>query len=80
MNPQDWDLGFKAGIWASRMICGSGEGPRRRKRRKKIPLCESISHPFRAATLLPFNFKQNLLRQGMGTTDHLTLCDYLDIP
>ena len=51
-------------------------GQRRRRRRKKIPhMCESIGHwPLRGrCPAPPLNFQHNLLRQGTGTADHLTL-------
>ena len=38
-GPHDWDLGLKAGIWASRLRYGPGGGgvQRRRRRRRKFP-------------------------------------------
>ena len=42
-EPQDWDLGLKAGIWASRLRYGpggwGGGRRRRRRRRRKSPIC-----------------------------------------
>ena len=49
-GPQDWDLGFKAGIWASRLRYGPGGGggimekEEEKEVEEKIPLCESIGH------------------------------------
>ena len=36
-EPQDWDLGLKAGIWASRLRYGPGgwEGGTKKKEKKK---------------------------------------------
>ena len=33
--------------------------------------------PLGPLTCIPLNFKHNILRQGTGTADHLTLCNYL---
>ena len=60
-GPQDWDLGFEAGIWALRLSNRPGgwwEGGRRRRRRrrrrKKFPCVKAlVIDPFRAAALLP---------------------------
>ena len=64
--PLSRDLGVKTGIWASRLGYGSpggdigwGEGG--------CGEAEKISH------MLPLNFNHNLLKQGTGTADHLTL-------
>ena len=70
-------MGLEAGVGA--MSLGSksegrgGEEGRRRRRRKKAPICvkEQVINPFGAAALLPFKFYHNLLRQGMGTADHV---------
>ena len=44
-GPQDWDLGLKAGIWASRLSYGPGSGGwGTEKEEEKIPLCGSIGH------------------------------------
>ena len=76
-----WDLGLKAGIWASRLEFGpqdwdlrgvdGGEGGEG----KISPMCESIGHrPLRGRCPAPsLNFKHNQLRQGTDTADHLTL-------
>ena len=42
-GPQDWDLGLKAGIWASRLKYGPGGGGGTEEE-EEIPLCESIDH------------------------------------
>ena len=55
-GPQDWDLGLKTGIWASRLgFVGGGMEEEEDKEKEKIPhMCESIDHdPFWAAALLP---------------------------
>ena len=47
-----------------------------KKRKEKFRhMCESIGHrPLRGRCPAPsLNFKHNLLRQGTGTADHLTL-------
>ena len=63
---QDWDLGLKAGIWALRLRYGprgwGGGGGQRKRRRMR-----------RRRRKFPFNFYPNLLKQGTGTADHLTL-------
>ena len=53
-EPQDWDLGLQAGIWASRLRYGPGgwgeaggaeEEEKEEKKEEKIPhMCESIGH------------------------------------
>ena len=47
-GPQDWDLGLKAGTWASRLRYGPGGGggseKEKEEEKEKIPLCESIGH------------------------------------
>ena len=45
------------------------------KEEEKIPhMCESIGHrPFWGRCPAPINFNNNLLGQGTGTADHLTL-------
>ena len=75
--PPGWDLGLQVGIWATRQELGLGfksKGGRTEKKdekekEEKIPhICESIGHrPLRG------NFNHNLLKQGTGTADHLTL-------
>ena len=49
-GPQDWDLGLKIGIWASRLGFEGGT-EKEEKKKEKIPhMCESIGHrPLRAA-------------------------------
>ena len=89
--PQEWDLGLKDRIWTLRLgfrpqdwdfslIVGFGWGGRRRRRRRrrKFPMCESISHPPLRGRC-PAPFKHNLLRQGTGTAEHLTLLRLLYI-
>ena len=38
-GPQDWDMGLKTGIWASRLGFEGGKRRRRRRRRRKFPIC-----------------------------------------
>ena len=73
-----WDLGLEAGIWASRLGFESGrEGTDGGEGGggEISPMCESIGHrPLRGRCPAPsLNFNHNLLRQGTGTADHLTL-------
>ena len=52
LGPQDWDLGLKAGIWASTLRYGPGglqeggaEEKEEKEKEEKIPhVCESIGH------------------------------------
>ena len=49
-GPQDWDLGLKAGIWASRLRYGpggGGAGRRRRRRRRRRKEFEDFLDPIR---------------------------------
>ena len=63
IGPQGWDLGLEAGIWALSLGSESeGRGMKRRRGRRR-----------RRRKKSPFKFYHNLLRQGTGTGDHLTL-------
>jgi len=43
--PFDWDMGLKAGIWASRLGFEGGTEKKEKKEGKKIPhMCENIGH------------------------------------
>ena len=72
-------MGLEAEIWALSLGSeserrGTEEMEKARKRKKSpISVKEKVIDPFGAAALLPINFYHNLLRQGMGTADHLTL-------
>ena len=80
-EPQDWDLGLKAGIWASRQRYGPGGwgGVSTEKEEKKekeiIPLCDSLGHwPLQVCCPAPsLNYNHNQLKQGTSTTDQLML-------
>ena len=68
-GPQDWDL--RGGMEKKKK-----QEKEEEEEKEKIPhLFESIGHrPFRGrCPCSPLNFKHNLLRQGTGTADHLTL-------
>ena len=54
-----------------------------KKEEEKIPhMCESIGHrPLRGRwPAPPLNFNHNLLKQGTGTADHLTLLRLFLLP
>ena len=81
-------MDLKTGIWASRLGYGPGgwgeggaEEKKEEKEKEKTPhMCESIGHrPLRATVMLPPQLQPNLLRQGMGTADHLTLLRLLPL-
>ena len=53
---------------------GEGGTGEKEKEKVKIPLVRhKSSTPWGQLPSSPFNFKHNLLRQGTGTADHLTL-------
>ena len=67
---RDWDLGLGTRIWASKLGGGADGGGGENflyvwKHRS--------STPSGLLPCFPFNFKHNLLGQGTGTADHLTL-------
>ena len=64
-------LRYEPGGWGR----GVRRRRRRRRRRKNFPICESIGHrPLRGCCPAPpLNYNHNLLKQGTGTADHLTL-------
>ena len=77
-------MGLKAGIWALRLRygpggCGKGgveEEKEKEEEEEKSPhICESIGHrPLRGRCPAPsLNFKHNILKQGTGTANRLTL-------
>ena len=70
-------MGLITGIWASRLAFEGGwkKEKEKEKEKDKIPhMCESIGHrPLRGRCPAPLNFNHNLLKQGTGTADHLTL-------
>ena len=78
-EPLCWDLGIEAGIWASRLGFEGGmeeEEKEEKEEEEKIPhMCESIGHrPLRGCCPAPsLSLNHNLLGQGTGTADHLTL-------
>ena len=75
-GPREWDLGLGTGIWASRR----GAGGRTEEEEKIRHMFESIGHrPLRSHCPAPPNFNHNLLKQGMGTVDHLTLLRLFNI-
>ena len=53
---------------------GAG-GMEEEEKKEKIPLCESIAHrPLQGLCPAPsLNYNHNLLKQGTGAVDHLTL-------
>ena len=68
-GPRGWDMGLEAEIWASRLGgggCGGGENSPYVWEQKSL----TPSGPLPCS---PLNFNHNLLRQGTGTADHLTL-------
>ena len=71
-------MGLQAEIWAwwlGEGVCGEGGGGGEnspvRKHRSSIP--------FGPLPCIPLNFNHNLLRQGVGTADHLTLLRLLSM-
>ena len=81
-EPKDRDLGLEAGIWAWRLRYGPGGGggtekeEEKEEEEEKIPLMnKNMGHRtlWGRCPTPSLNINHNLLRQGKGTADHLTL-------
>ena len=67
-------MGLEAQIWA-RKLRGGGYEEEGGEEEGDDPICVKayVIDPFGAAALLPLIFTRNLLKQGTGTADNLTL-------
>ena len=69
-------MGLEAEIWARKLGGGGAEEKEEKEKVEKTPhMCGSIGHrPLRGRCPAPsLNYHRNLLKQGTGTADHLTL-------